>query len=54
MAVAGIDSGAIEEDTMFHCAGGQSFYGHYYTCLEHHGAISLHRGIRAILRRVLL
>ncbi len=45
MAVAGIDSGAIDEDTKFFCPGGQSFYGHYYTCLEHHGSISLHRGI---------
>ncbi len=45
MAVAGIDRGVIEEDTIFHCYGGESFYGHYYTCLEHHGAISLHRGI---------
>lgn len=45
MAIAGIDKGVIDEDTVFHCAGVAYFYGHPYTCLEHHGAISLHRGI---------
>jgi penicillin-binding protein 2 len=47
MAVAGIDSGTVEEDTNFHCAGGASFYGHYHACWQKrgHGTISLHRGI---------
>ena len=47
MAVAGIDSETIDEDTTFHCAGGASFYGHYHACWQKHGhgTISLHRAI---------
>jgi penicillin-binding protein 2 len=48
MAVAGIDSGTVDEDTDFHCSGGASFYGHYYECWQHkgHGTVSLHRAIQ--------
>ncbi len=48
MAVAGIDSGKVEEDSEFHCAGGASFYGHYHACWQArgHGTISLHRAIQ--------
>ncbi len=48
MAVAGIDSGTVDEDTTFHCAGGASFYGHYHACWQKHGhgTISLHRAIQ--------
>ena len=46
-ALAGLESGSIDEDTVFHCAGGASFYGHFYKCLEVHGAVTLHRGIVA-------
>ena len=48
MAVAGIDSGAVDEDTEFHCAGGASFYGQYHACWQKkgHGTISLHRAIQ--------
>jgi penicillin-binding protein 2 len=48
MAVAGIDSGAVDEDTEFHCAGGASFYGQYHACWQKkgHGNISLHRAIQ--------
>lgn len=48
MAVAGIDTETVDEDTTFHCAGGASFYGHYHECWQKkgHGTISLHRAIR--------
>ncbi len=53
VALAGLETGVIDEDTEFHCAGGASFYGNYYACWRHppqypagHGNISLHRAIR--------
>ena len=48
MAVAGIDSGTVDEETDFGCGGGASFYGHYHACWKKkgHGHISLHRAIR--------
>ena len=47
MAIAGLESGAVDEDTHFHCAGGASFYGHYFAChiKRGHGDITLHRAI---------
>ncbi len=47
MALAGLESGVVDQDTEFHCAGGASFYGHYFAChlKGGHGAISLHRAI---------
>lgn len=45
VALAGLESGSIDENTVFHCAGGASYYGHFYKCLEVHGDITLHRGI---------
>ena len=47
VALAGLESGSIDENTVFHCAGGASFYGHFYKCLEVHGDVTLHRGIVA-------
>jgi len=44
-AIAGLESGAIDNQFTVHCSGGVSFYGHYYHCLETHGSLSLHRGI---------
>jgi penicillin-binding protein 2 len=47
MALAGLETGAIDEQWTTHCAGGASFYGHYHKCWLKggHGAVSLHRGI---------
>lgn len=47
-ALAGLETGVIDDKTEFHCAGGASFYGHYFACWRKppgHGQISLHRGI---------
>lgn len=47
MAIAGLETAAVDEKTQFHCPGGASFYGHYFAChLKHgHGTIELHRAI---------
>lgn len=47
VALAGLESGAIDDNFQVHCAGGASFYGTYFKCWEKkgHGAVALHRGI---------
>ncbi len=45
VAIAGLESGAITEDTAFQCPGGATFFGHYYRCWGTHGTVSLHKGI---------
>ncbi len=45
VALAGLETNSINEDTTFQCAGGASFFGHFYGCWGHHGSVSLHKGI---------
>jgi penicillin-binding protein 2 len=47
MAIAGLESGVIDDKTEFFCPGGASFYGHYFQChiKTGHGRIELHRAI---------
>jgi penicillin-binding protein 2 len=45
IALAGLETGSIDENTTFNCPGGVTFFGHFYKCLEVHGAVSLHKGI---------
>jgi penicillin-binding protein 2 len=47
MALAGLETGVVDDETEFHCSGGASFYGHYHACWRKggHGTISLHRAI---------
>jgi penicillin-binding protein 2 len=45
IALAGLETGSIDENTTFNCPGGVTFFGHFYKCLEAHGTLSLHRGI---------
>lgn len=45
VAIAGLESGSIDEDTTFQCGGGASFFGHYYKCWGTHGSVSLHKGM---------
>ena len=47
MAIAGLESGVVDDKTDFHCPGGASFYGHYFAChiKRGHGDITLHRAI---------
>ena len=46
-ALAGLETGVIDDETKFHCSGGASFYGGYHACWKHtgHGDITLHRAI---------
>jgi penicillin-binding protein 2 len=47
VALAGLESGVIDEKTTFHCSGGEDFYGTWRGCWRHqgHGDISLHQAI---------
>jgi len=47
VALAGLESGSIDDTYSVHCSGGVSLYGHYYHCWFKggHGNVSLHKGI---------
>jgi penicillin-binding protein 2 len=47
VALAGLETGTIDDTFSVHCPGGATFYGRYYHCHEKggHGNISLHRAI---------
>jgi penicillin-binding protein 2 len=47
VALAGLESGSIDDKFTVHCPGGVSLYGHYYHCWVKtgHGAMALHNGI---------
>ena len=47
MAIAGLETGTINETTSFFCGGGASFYGHFHKChlKGGHGTVALHKGI---------
>jgi penicillin-binding protein 2 len=47
VALAALESGAINEHTTFHCAGGETFYGRFFKChtKRGHGVVDLHRAI---------
>jgi len=45
VSMAALESGAIDESFSVHCAGGASFYGHFYHCDEKHGTLNLHGAI---------
>jgi penicillin-binding protein 2 len=44
MSVAGLEEG-VAEDMHVSCAGGATFYGHFYACDSHHGAVNIHNAI---------
>ena len=47
VALAGLETGAIDDQFSVHCSGGASFYGHYHKCWwkPGHGTVNLHPGI---------
>ena len=47
VALAGLESGAIDENFRVRCPGGASFYGRYFKChlKGGHGIVDLHKGI---------
>jgi penicillin-binding protein 2 len=48
MALAGLETGTVDENFKVHCGGGASFYGHYYAChlKGGHGTVDLHKAIQ--------
>ncbi len=44
MSVAGLEEG-IAQDMHVQCNGGASFYGHFYACDAHHGAVNISNAI---------
>lgn len=47
MALAGLETGVIDDNFRTHCSGGASFYGRYFKCWVKtgHGTLDLHQGI---------
>ena len=45
VALAGLESGSIDEDTTFSCPGGATFFGRFFKCHAVHGSVALHKGI---------
>ncbi len=47
MALAGLETGTIDEHSSFRCPGGATFYGRYFKCWwkPGHGTVDVHRGI---------
>ena len=44
MSVAGLEEG-VAQDMHVSCSGGLSFYGHFYGCDKHHGAVDINNAI---------
>jgi penicillin-binding protein 2 len=44
MSVAGLEENAAQ-DLRVNCAGGATFFGHFYACDKHHGAVDIHNAI---------
>ncbi len=47
MALAGLESGVIDDQFQVRCGGGAVFYGRYFKChiKQGHGAVELHKGL---------
>jgi penicillin-binding protein 2 len=45
VALAGLESGSMDDTQTVHCPGGVTLYGHYYKCHEIHGTVALHSAI---------
>ena len=45
VALAGLESGSMDDKMTVHCAGGVTLYGHYYKCHQIHGTVALHAAI---------
>ena len=44
MSVAGLQEGVAQDLHVF-CSGGASFYGHFFACDQHHGAVNINNAI---------
>jgi penicillin-binding protein 2 len=44
MTYAGLEEG-IAQDMHVNCAGGATFYGHFFACDKHHGSVDIHNAL---------
>jgi len=44
MTYAGLQEG-VAQDMHVNCAGGATFYGHFFACDKHHGAVDIHNAL---------
>jgi penicillin-binding protein 2 len=45
IALAGLETGAINDSFHIICGGGATFYGRFFKCWGKHGSVELHRGL---------
>jgi penicillin-binding protein 2 len=45
MALAGLETGAIDDNFHITCGGGGSFYGRFFKCWSKHGTVALHQAL---------
>ncbi|MEX2261506.1 MAG: penicillin-binding protein 2 [Bryobacteraceae bacterium] len=45
MALAGLETGEVDDSWSVGCGGGASFYGHYHRCWRAHGRVAFHRAL---------
>ncbi len=47
MALAGLETGTIDDHDTFHCPGGATFFGRFFKCWQKrgHGTVNVHLGI---------
>src|SRR5581483_10688492 len=45
VALAGLESGAIDDSFHVSCPGGATFYGRFFKCWGRHGGVGLHEGL---------
>jgi len=45
MLLAGLESGAIDDNFTVNCPGGANFYGRFFKCWQRHGTVGIHTGL---------
>ena len=45
MALAGLETGVIDDNFRINCPGGATFYGRFFKCWGKHGTVGLHEGL---------
>ena len=45
MLLAGLESGAIDDNFTVNCPGGANFYGRFFKCWSKHGTVGIHTGL---------
>jgi penicillin-binding protein 2 len=45
MALAGLETGVVDDNFHASCGGGATFYGRYFKCWGKHGTVGLHQGL---------